>query len=154
MSEVENRYSKPIVAEVAIERRNNIRTKSKLKRWLFAFLGSIALALAVLGVFVPGIPCTPLALLAAALFAKSSDRLYQWLLNSKVLGSRIKNYHKRKGLTKKEKINIILLMWTMVLISSLIIIKVLTIRVVILVGGFIGMLVVWFVVPNSRQSKD
>ncbi len=150
MSKVENINNKPIVGEVAIDSHKNSRTKSKLKRWLFAILGTIALALAILGVFVPGLPCTPFALLVAALFAKSSDRLYNWLLNSKVLGKRIKNYQKRKGLTKSEKIKVILLMWTMVLISSFLIIKVLTIRIVILAAGFIGFLVVWFVVPNSR----
>lgn len=150
MKKAKNRYPKHIAGEVAIESCKSTMTKSKLKRWLFAVLGTVALGLAVLGVFVPGLPCTPFALLAAALFAKSSDRLYQWLLNSKVLGGRIKNYQKRKGLTKGEKIKIILLMWTMVLISSFLIVKVLTVKIIILVAGFIGMLVVWFVVPNSR----
>lgn len=151
MSEIENRYSKPIASEVAIDSRKKSRIKSNLKRCLFALLGTIALALAILGILVPGLPCTPFALLAAFLFAKSSDRLHQWLLDSKILGSRIKSYQRQKGLTKREKIRIILLMWTMVLISSLIIVKVLTVKIIILIAGFIGMLVVWFIVPSSSE---
>ncbi len=154
MSEIENGYSNPIAGEVAIDSRKKRLIKGKLRRYLFALLGTITLALAILGILVPGLPCTPFALLSAFLFAKSSDRLHKWLLDSKIFGNRIKSYQRRKGLTKRDKIRIILLMWTMVLTSSLIIVKIPTVKIIILVAGFIGMLVVWLIVPNSRQSID
>ena len=77
--------------------------KNRIVRTLFIIGGTLSLALAILGIIVPGLPTTPFALLSAFLYAKSSSRLYNWLMNSKVLGPRIRSYQKRNGVTKKVK---------------------------------------------------
>ena len=127
--------------------------KSKTKKILFAVAGFAALILAILGIVVPGLPCTPFALLSAAMFAKSSEKLYNKLLRNRILGSRIRNYKRRKGVTKKGKIQVIILMWTMVLISSFLIIKITLIRTIILSAGVIGAMVVWFLVPEGKEPE-
>ena len=126
---------------------------SSLKKALYSFAGIASLVLAVIGIVVPGIPCTPFALLSAAMFAKSSDRLYNKLLNSRILGTRIKEYQKRKGITKSGKVKVIVLMWTMVLISSFVILKGITLRIIVLSAGLIGAIVVWFFVPEGKGSN-
>ena len=68
--------SQPISKEITVVEAKRELEKNKTKRILFGIGGSLSLVLAILGVFVPGIPCTPFALLSAALFAKSSDKLY------------------------------------------------------------------------------
>lgn len=143
----------PVAKEIAISDAKQESAQSRLKKVLFAIAGVLALTLALLGVVVPGLPCTPFALLSAALFAKSSDKLYNWLLSSKILGSRIKNYQRRKGISKSGKIKVIILMWTMVLISSMLVIKILTIRIIILSAGFVGAAVVWFLVPEGKEPE-
>ena len=151
MNELEERMSQPVSKEITVIEARKELEKNKTKRILFAIGGSLALVLAVLGIIVPGLPCTPFALLSAALFAKSSDRLYNWLLNNKILGSRIKNYQRRKGISKKGKIKVILLMWTMVLISSFLIIKAPTLKIIILSAGLLGAITVWFLVPEGKD---
>lgn len=151
MNELEKRMSQPVSKEITVIEARKELEKNKTKRILFAIGGSLALVLAVLGIIVPGLPCTPFALLSAALFAKSSDRLYNWLLNNKILGSRIKNYQRRKGISKKGKIKVILLMWTMVLISSFLIIKAPTLKIIILSAGLLGAITVWFFVPEGKD---
>ncbi len=151
MNELEERMSQPVSKEITVIEARKELEKNKTKRILFAIGGTLALVLAVLGIIVPGLPCTPFALLSAALFAKSSDRLYNWLLNNKILGSRIKNYQRRKGISKKGKIKVILLMWTMVLISSFLIIKAPTLKIIILSAGLLGAITVWFFVPEGKD---
>jgi uncharacterized membrane protein YbaN (DUF454 family) len=75
------------------------------------------------------------------------------LLNNKILGPRIKNYHKRNGVTRKGKIGIIIFMWTMVCISSFVIIKIIPLRILILSLGLIGAVVVWFFVPTAKDDN-
>ncbi len=154
MNELEERMSQPVSKEITVIEARKELEKNKTKRILFAIGGTLALVLAVLGIIVPGLPCTPFALLSAALFAKSSDRLYNWLLNNKILGSRIKNYQRRKGISKKGKIKVILLMWTMVLISSFLIIKAPTLKIIILSAGLLGAITVWFFVPEGKDYTN
>lgn len=147
-----------LVREVAItttetEAKQAVK-KNKIVRVLYAIGGTISLALAILGIFVPGLPVTPLALLSAALYAKSSPKMYNWLLNNKFLGPRIRNYQRRKGVTRKGKVGIILLMSAMVLFSSFVVVRHIPLRIVILSFGFIGSVVVWFFVPTAQDEAD
>lgn len=129
--------------------------KNRIVRTLFIIGGTLSLALAILGIIVPGLPTTPFALLSAFLYAKSSSRLYNWLMNNKVLGPRIRSYQKRNGVTKKGKIGIIIFMTSMVMFSSFIVIKDITLRMVILSLGLVGAVVVWFFVPTAQDKpKD
>ncbi len=126
--------------------------KNKIVRALYVLGGSVSLALGVIGVFLPGLPTTPFVLLSAALYAKSSEKLYNWLLENKYLGPRIKNYQRQKGVTLKGKYRIIALMLSMVLISSFLIVKILIIRIIILSSGIIGAIVVRFFVPTAKEE--
>jgi len=124
--------------------------KNKLVRALYAFGGMLSLALAILGIIVPGLPTTPFALLSAWLFAKSSEKMYNWLLNSKLLGPRIKDYQRKQGVTRKGKVGVIIFMSCMVLISSFIV--GFPFGYVILGLGLIGGIVVWFWVPTGKED--
>ena len=126
--------------------------KSRIVRMLYILGGSISLGLGIIGIFVPGLPTTPFVLLSAALYAKSSEKLYNWLLENKYLGPRIKTYQRQKGVTLKGKYRIIALMMTMVLISSFLIVKILTVRVIIISAGVIGAIVVRFFVPTAMEE--
>ena len=74
-------------------------------------LGTVSLALGVLGIFLPLLPTTPFLLLTAALYFKGSPRLYQWLLNQKHLGPYIRNFRENKAIPLRAKIISLLLMW-------------------------------------------
>ena len=55
--------------------------------WLIA--GSISLGLGLLGVFLPLLPTVPFVLLAAFCFARSSERLHDWMLEHPKFGPAI-----------------------------------------------------------------
>lgn len=137
----------------AIVEKKEFRLKrSRVTRALYIIGGTLSLALGILGIVLPGLPTTPFALLSAYLYAKSSERLYNWLLSNRLLGPRIKNYHQKQGVTKKGKIGVIIFMWAMVCLSSFVIIKVIPLRILILSLGVIGAVVVWFFVPTAKND--
>lgn len=138
---------------VSIERNAIELKKNRITRVLYIIGGTLSLALAILGIVLPGLPTTPFALLSAYLYAKSSKKLYNWLLNNRILGPRIRNYHERNGVTRKGKIGIIIFMWTMVCLSSFVIIKIIPLRILILSLGLIGAVVVWFFVPTAKDDN-
>ena len=125
-----------------------------LVKWIYIAGGTLSAALAILGIFLPGLPVTPLALLAGWLYARSSDRLYRMLLSNKVLGGKIRDYHAKGGLSRKGKAAIILLMTAMVCFSAFVILPDGLLRYVVLGLGVTGGIVVWFFVPDARSSSQ
>ena len=119
-------------------------------RAFYIVLGCIAVVLGTIGIFVPGLPTTPLVLLASWCFYRSSPRLQVWLLQS-FLGKYIREYRDKGGLTLRKRISIIFLMATMVAISTIFFIKTLPIRIIVWVAGAIGCIVVGFVVPKANS---
>lgn len=71
----------------------------------------------VLGIFLPILPTTPFLLLSAALFARSSNRLYNWLLNHKVLGNYIRSFVEDRAIPLKIKIYSVSLLLIVMLIT-------------------------------------
>lgn len=78
-----------------------------IKRVAFMALGCISLALAVLGVALPILPTVPFLALAAFCFAKSSDRLNNWLINTKFYQNNLADFKAGKGMTVKTKVRIL-----------------------------------------------
>jgi uncharacterized membrane protein YbaN (DUF454 family) len=82
-----------------------------IKKWILLLLGIFFLVLAMIGIFIPLLPTTPLLLLSAACFIRSSDRLYRWLINQKIFGKYIRNYREHKAVSLRTKIVGLLFLW-------------------------------------------
>ena len=78
-----------------------------IKRISFVVLGCVSLALAVIGVVLPILPTVPFLALAAFCFAKSSDRLNNWLINTKFYQNNLADFKAGKGMTVKTKVRIL-----------------------------------------------
>ncbi len=119
-------------------------------RFAFIFLGTLSLSLGLLGIFIPGLPTTPFLLLTAALYIRSSDRLYQTIIDNRYVGSYIKKYRANKGMTKKDKVYAISLMWIMIAVSCIFFIDSYLIKTVVAIVGVIGTIVMGLIVPLSK----
>lgn len=84
-------------------------------RYLYISAGTLCVIIGAIGAFVPLLPTTPLLLLAAWLYVRSSDRLYNWLLNQKILGSYIRDFMEEKSIPKRAKIIALTMMWASML---------------------------------------
>ena len=94
--------------------------RSGLSRTFWFICGFISMVVGLIGIPVPGLPTTPLMILAAACFAKSSQRFYDWIIHNKLFGHHVKNYREGKGIPRKSKPIILATMWTFVLFAVLI----------------------------------
>jgi uncharacterized membrane protein YbaN (DUF454 family) len=120
-------------------------------RWSFVVAGCLCVGLATVGVFVPGLPTTPLALLASWLFYKSSPRLRAWLHSTR-LGNVIRTYERRRGMTRSQRLWALALMIVMVTLSCTLFISSVVVRIVVAVAGLVGCVVVGFVVPSAKEE--
>jgi hypothetical protein len=82
-----------------------------MKKIGYSIVGSLALGLGFLGIFIPVLPTTPFLLLAAACFVRSSPRLYDWLINHPVFGPYIYNYVTHKAITRQTRTSTIAILW-------------------------------------------
>lgn len=120
---------------------------------LFIILGTICVLLGILGIFIPGLPTTPFLLLSAALYIRSSDKLYNKLINNKILGKYILTYQKNKGMTKKAKVYSISLMWIMISCSVIFFIKIFYVKAIVIAVGIIGTIIMGFVVKTVKAVE-
>jgi hypothetical protein len=103
--------------------------KQKWVRILLIIAGTLSLGLGILGIFVPVLPTTPFLLLAAACYARSSQRFYDWLLNNKWFGNYIRNYLQGKGVPLKVKVLTLALLWITIGCSVMFAVEVFLVRV-------------------------
>ncbi len=82
-----------------------------MKNLFYRILGILCVILGGIGIIIPILPTTPFLLLAAWAFLKSSERLYNWLMDHPIFGYYIKAYVKYKGVERKYKIFAISMLW-------------------------------------------
>ena len=86
-------------------------SSARTRKIIFISFGFVTLSLGIVGVFLPILPTTPFLLLSAWAWMKSSERFYTWLINNRILGSYIRNYKEKKGITLRHKIITLIALW-------------------------------------------
>lgn len=94
------------------------RHMSRISRGAFILAGHVCVTLGVIGVFVPLMPTTVFLLLAAAAYARGSDRFYRWLIWHPRLGPYIRDFRERGAMSRSAKVTAISML-TLVLGSSI-----------------------------------
>ncbi len=61
------------------------------------------MGLAFVGVFLPLLPTVPFLLLAAFCFARSSERLHNWLLTHPTFGPSVVDWQERRAISMRSK---------------------------------------------------
>lgn len=117
-------------------------SSSRAIRWLLWLAGSVALALGLIGVVLPGLPTTPFVLLAAACYAKASPRLHGWLLNHRFMGPMVRDWETHRSLTRRSKIVAQVSMVVMVGLSAWGLRERPVVLAIVLIAALIGVLVV------------
>lgn len=96
----------------------------KIFKALLVGVGTVALFLGLLGIFLPILPTTPFLLLTAYCYGRSSERFYQWLLNNRWFGVYLKNYREGRGIPLRKKILTLALLWLTISSTALLVLSV------------------------------
>jgi uncharacterized protein len=129
----------------------------RIVKSLFIFGGIVCVVLGFIGIFIPILPTTPFLLLAAFLFARSSERFLHWLLTNRWFGAYIKNYREGKGMPAREKALTIIMLWLTIGFSSIYIIEVWWVRLLLLAiatGVTTHLLSINTYVPEPKQPRE
>ncbi|NLO97901.1 MAG: DUF454 domain-containing protein [Peptococcaceae bacterium] len=108
--------------------------RSPIIKYLLIAAGSLALFLGALGIFIPVLPTTPFLLLASFCYLRSSQRLYNWLINHHLLGPYIYNYTKHKAIKKSIRTKILVFLWGTMVISIIVVDKIYLTLLLIVIG--------------------
>ncbi|MDR1183560.1 MAG: YbaN family protein [Coriobacteriales bacterium] len=126
-----------------------------MKRVLLFILAWFCTVTAVIGIFVPVLPTTPLLLLATFLFANSSPRYHAWIQKTRVYKQYVLPFKERGGLPLGQKVRIVIISFIVLGISAF------TVRVVyiwiILALVALWLLYLMFIriptVPKNAQGR-
>ncbi|WP_255825543.1 YbaN family protein [Marinomonas rhizomae] len=91
------------------------------KRILYLMLGWFSLITGIIGIFLPLLPTTPLVLLAAWCFSRSSVRFHTWLIEHKFFGPIVRDWQSSDGIPRKARNRAIIFMWAGMAISIFIV---------------------------------
>lgn len=130
---------------------------NKIIRNLLIIGGTLCVAFGVVGIFLPILPTTPFLLLAAVLYARSSERFLHWLLTNRWFGAYINNYRQGNGIPRREKILTISLLWATIIFSILCVVTSVWVKVllaVIAIGVTIHLLRIKTYKPQTVLSSN
>ena len=85
---------------------------------IYAGVGWCAVALAIAGVWLPGLPTTVFVLAASYCFSRSSPRFERWLRENPLLGPPLQRFTSGGGMPRQAKRAALAAMWIAVVVSS------------------------------------
>ena len=87
---------------------------SRLMKGLLIVCGTICVGLGILGIFLPLMPTTVFLLLAAACYARSSERFHRRLVEHPWLGPYIQQ---SRGMTARQKAVSVTVLWVSLIVT-------------------------------------
>lgn len=103
----------------------------KLKKILYITVGCLGLGIGAVGAVLPMLPAFPFLLLAAFCFGKSSEKLHNWLIGTKLYKDNLESYVQGKGMTKKTKVRVMVTVTLLMSIGFAMMLKVTVGRIVL-----------------------
>ena len=113
-------------------------TVSPVLRAVLIVVGTAALVLGVIGIFLPLLPTTPFLLVTAACYARASTRLYGWLLGQPSLGPIVVEWQRSRSLPPGVKTRALILV-AITFAISIVLVDMLLLRVALVITGAILM---------------
>lgn len=86
--------------------QENTKKATGIGKIFYIILGCIALGLGAIGAVLPMMPAFPFLLLSFFCFGKSSEKLSNWLVSTKLYKDNLESWVDKKGMSKEAKLRI------------------------------------------------
>jgi uncharacterized membrane protein YbaN (DUF454 family) len=113
-------------------------------------LGFVSLTLGIIGIFLPLLPTTPLLLLAAWCFVRSSERLYRWLVSNRYFGEYIRNFRENRAIPLHAKVVAVSMVWLTIGYCVVVILDKWLLRIMLLA---VAVAVTWHILSYATLHK-
>lgn len=95
--------------ERAVDRTRGAVHPSRHIRALLIVIGTVFAVTGIVGIVLPLLPTTPFLLLAAACYARSSERFYNMLLDNRYFGPPIREWRDTRTVSRHTKRNAVIM---------------------------------------------
>lgn len=92
--------------------------RERVIRAFWVTCGAISLVLGIIGIFLPLLPTTPFVLLAAACFARGSEKFHNWLITHERFGPLVRDWQAHHSIPFRAKCLALSMMWTSMSITA------------------------------------
>lgn len=123
------------------------------KKILFIIAGSVCLALGFIGMFAPVLPTTPLVLLAAFLFSRSSERLSSWIAQTPIYRAYVEPFKQSGGISLPRKMRILAISYSVMGLSAFLVQKPVVWIVLAAVAIFLAVLML-AIIPTISKERE
>ena len=124
-----------------------------MKKIIYITVGCIGLGLGFIGAMLPLLPAFPFLLLAAVCFGKSSKKLNDWFVGTKLYKNNLESFRKGQGMTWKTKIKIMVIV-TLTMSVGFIMMSNVPIGRIVLVGVWVFHIFIFvFGIKTKKQEQ-
>ena len=113
------------------------------RKGLYLLLSGAFLFLALIGIVLPGLPTTPFVLLGSYFLLRSSERLHQRLIGSRLFGGILRDWHIHRGVRPHVRARAIAVVGAVVVVSLVVAQPPLPLALTILALVACGLFVIW-----------
>jgi hypothetical protein len=126
---------------------------SPVVRWVLLVVGLVAVALGVIGAFVPVLPTTPFLLVGAACFARASPRLHRRLARSRTFGPLLEEWRRHRSIAWRTKLYALALMGLSIAASATFVIEAWWGKALLVAVGVATGTWLWTIPSRDRPGK-
>jgi hypothetical protein len=120
-------------------------------RLLLIVIGTVSLVTGIIGIILPLLPTTPFLLLAAACYARSSERFYNGLLANRWFGPPIRQWREKRTVSPKSKRNAVIIVLLSFIPTILFVVEITLARIVLSLMA-IGLITIILSLPSGAGS--
>lgn len=125
-----------------------------MKKVMYIAAGCLGLALGAVGAVLPLLPAFPFLLLAAVCFGRSSQRLSDWFVGTRLYKNNLESFRRGEGMTWRTKIRIMIVVTLTMSIGFIMMHEIMIGRIVLACVWVMHILIFCFKIKTLKRPLE